>query len=59
MALLNMRLSGPSCLCWLTTDLILAVNSVSAIFAVTKDAFLIYTSNVFPIMRTLGSCSPE
>src|SRR5690606_25006576 len=34
-----------------TTDLIFAVDSIPAIFAVTQDAFLIYTSNVFAILR--------
>jgi tellurite resistance protein TerC len=33
-----------------TTDLIFAVDSIPAIFAVTQDAFLIYTSNVFAIL---------
>ncbi len=32
------------------TDLIFAVDSIPAIFAVTDDAFIIYTSNVFAIM---------
>jgi tellurite resistance protein TerC len=37
------------------TDLIFAVDSIPAIFAVTRDTFIIYTSNVFAIMglRTL------
>jgi tellurite resistance protein TerC len=33
-----------------TTDLIFAVDSIPAIFAVTTDPFLVYTSNVFAIL---------
>lgn len=33
-----------------TTDLIFAVDSIPAIFAVTQDPFLIFTSNVFAIL---------
>lgn len=33
-----------------TTDIIFAVDSIPAIFAVTTDPFLIYTSNVFAIL---------
>lgn len=33
-----------------TTDLIFAVDSIPAIFAVTQDAFLVYTANVFAIL---------
>jgi tellurite resistance protein TerC len=33
-----------------TTDLIFAVDSIPAIFAVTKDPFLVFTSNVFAIL---------
>jgi len=33
-----------------TTDLIFAVDSIPAIFAVTRDPFIIYTSNVFAIL---------
>ncbi len=33
-----------------TTDLIFAVDSIPAIFAVTQDAFIVFTSNVFAIM---------
>lgn len=33
-----------------TTDLLFAVDSVPAIFAVTSDPFLVYTSNVFAIL---------
>jgi tellurite resistance protein TerC len=32
------------------TDLIFAVDSIPAIFAVTRDPFLVYTSNVFAIL---------
>ncbi len=32
------------------TDLIFAVDSIPAIFAVTTDAFIVYTSNVFAIL---------
>ncbi len=32
------------------TDLIFAVDSIPAIFAITKDTFIIYTSNVFAIL---------
>jgi tellurite resistance protein TerC len=33
-----------------TSDLIFAVDSIPAIFAVTNDPFIVYTSNVFAIM---------
>jgi tellurite resistance protein TerC len=33
-----------------TTDLIFAVDSIPAIFAITADPFLVFTSNVFAIM---------
>ncbi len=33
-----------------TTDLIFAVDSIPAIFAVTEDPFIVYTSNVFAIL---------
>ena len=33
-----------------TTDLVFAVDSIPAIFAVTQDPFLVYTSNVFAIL---------
>ncbi|GMU66101.1 MAG: tellurium resistance protein TerC [Acidobacteriota bacterium] len=33
-----------------TTDLIFAVDSIPAIFAVTSDPFIVYTSNVFAIL---------
>jgi tellurite resistance protein TerC len=33
-----------------TTDLIFAVDSIPAIFAITTDAFLVFTSNVFAIL---------
>ena len=40
------------------TDLIFAVDSIPAIFAVTKDPFIVYTSNVFAILglRSLLLC---
>jgi tellurite resistance protein TerC len=37
-------------ICVEVTDLIFAVDSIPAIFAVTLDPFIIYTSNVFAIM---------
>ena len=33
-----------------TTDLVFAVDSIPAIFAVTTDPFIVYTSNVFAIL---------
>jgi tellurite resistance protein TerC len=33
-----------------TTDLIFAVDSIPAVFAVTQDAFIIFTSNIFAIL---------
>jgi tellurite resistance protein TerC len=33
-----------------TTDLVFALDSIPAIFAVTQDPFLVYTSNVFVIL---------
>ena len=33
-----------------TSDLMFAVDSIPAIFAVTRDPFLVYTSNVFAIL---------
>ena len=33
-----------------TTDLIFAIDSIPAIFAVTKEPFIVYTSNVFAIL---------
>jgi tellurite resistance protein TerC len=36
--------------CVEVTDLIFAVDSIPAIFAVTKDPFIVYTSNVFAIL---------
>jgi tellurite resistance protein TerC len=32
------------------TDLIFAVDSIPAIFAVTRDPFIVYTSNIFAIL---------
>ncbi|MDX2080110.1 MAG: TerC family protein [Terrimicrobiaceae bacterium] len=37
-------------LCIEVTDLIFAVDSIPAIFAITTDTFIIYTSNVFAIL---------
>lgn len=33
-----------------TTDLVFALDSIPAIFAITRDTFLVYTSNVFAIL---------
>jgi len=33
-----------------TTDLLFAVDSIPAVFAVTRDPFLVYTSNVFALL---------
>lgn len=33
-----------------TTDLVFAVDSIPAILAITRDAFIVYTSNVFAIL---------
>lgn len=33
-----------------TTDVMFAVDSIPAIFAITRDAFIIYTSNIFAIL---------
>lgn len=33
-----------------TTDLVFALDSIPAVFAVTRDPFLVYTSNVFAIL---------
>jgi tellurite resistance protein TerC len=33
-----------------TTDLVFALDSIPAIFGVTRDPFIIYTSNVFAIL---------
>jgi tellurite resistance protein TerC len=33
-----------------TTDLIFAVDSIPAVLAITRDAFIVYTSNVFAIL---------
>ncbi len=32
------------------TDLVFAVDSIPAIFAVTQDPFIVYTSNIFAIL---------
>ena len=36
--------------CIETSELVFAVDSIHAIFAVTKDPFIVYTSNVFAIL---------
>ena len=33
-----------------TTDIIFAIDSVPAVFSVTQDAFIVFTSNVFAIL---------
>jgi tellurite resistance protein TerC len=33
-----------------STDLVFALDSIPAIFAVTRDPFIIYTSNVFAVL---------
>jgi tellurite resistance protein TerC len=33
-----------------TTDLVFAVDSIPAIFSVTEDAFIVFTSNIFAIL---------
>lgn len=46
-------IATPLFLCLLSiefTDLIFAVDSIPAIFAITSDPFIVYTSNVFAIM---------
>jgi tellurite resistance protein TerC len=47
------RLATPLFLCLLSiefSDIIFAVDSIPAIFAITEDPFLVYTSNVFAIL---------
>ncbi len=47
------RMVTPLFLCLLSiefTDLIFAVDSIPAIFAITNDPFIVYTSNVFAIL---------
>jgi tellurite resistance protein TerC len=39
-----------------TTDLVFAVDSIPAVFGITRDPFLVYTSNVFAILGC-GRCS--
>lgn len=49
----NLRMATPLFVVLLLvefTDLIFAVDSIPAIFAVTKDPFIVYTSNVFAIL---------
>ena len=38
-----------------TTDLLFAVDSIPAIFAVTQDSFIVYSSNVFAILGSAGA----
>ena len=51
---INGKLTGTLLLLVLTvvevTDLVFAVDSIPAIFAVTRDTFIVYTSNVFAIL---------
>jgi len=47
------KLATPLFLCLLSiefTDLVFAVDSIPAIFAITNDPFIVYTSNVFAIL---------
>lgn len=47
------RLATPLFLCLLSiefSDIIFAVDSIPAIFAITEDPFIVYTSNVFAIL---------
>ena len=46
--------------CVEVSDLVFAVDSIPAIFAVTLDPFIVYTSNVFAILglRRSTSCWP-
>ncbi|MCS6882164.1 MAG: TerC family protein [Chloroflexaceae bacterium] len=49
----GMRMATPLLLVLImveTTDVIFALDSIPAVFAVTRDPFLIYTSNVFAIL---------
>ena len=41
-----------------TTDLVFAVDSIPAIFAITSDQFIVFTSNIFAILglRSLYFC---
>ena len=42
------------------TDIIFAVDSIPAIFAITTDPFIVLTSNVFAVLgrRAMSSCWP-
>jgi tellurite resistance protein TerC len=42
-----------------TTDLIFAVDSIPAIFAITGDPFLVFTSNISPSLACGASTSPS
>ena len=33
-----------------TTDIVFAVDSITAVFAITQDSFIIYTSNIFAVL---------
>ena len=33
-----------------TTDLLFAIDSIPAVFAITQDAFIVYTSNIFAVL---------
>lgn len=49
----GVRMATPLFLCLVAveaTDLIFAVDSIPAIFAVTKDPFIVFTSNIFAIL---------
>jgi tellurite resistance protein TerC len=37
-------------ICVETTDIVFAVDSIPAIFAITRDPFIVYTSNIFAIL---------
>jgi tellurite resistance protein TerC len=43
-----------------SSDVIIALDSIPAVFAVTRDPFIVYSSNVFAIMglRSSTFCSP-
>ena len=42
------------------TDIVLATDSIPAVFGVTQDTFVVFTSNAFAVLglRSLYSCSP-
>ena len=41
------------------TDVVFAVDSIPAIFAVTTDPFIVYTSNIFAILGCAPCISPS